>query len=117
VKKLLSVLIVLMLISCKPQKEKIPGDILVQDEMVHLLGQIHIAQAAVTSLNLQPDSAKKYYESLKAGILKKDSVSKPIFSKSYHYYTNHPQKMKDIYTKVLETLTGKGAEATQKINK
>ncbi len=94
--------------SCSKSAIKIPEDVISKDSMMFILMDIHIAEAGVKTLN--PDSVainnKTYYEF----IFKNHHVTDEKFRKSLTFYTDNPELLQEIYTKMTEEMSKKETE-------
>ena len=104
VKKYFWVLIILAVFSCK-KEEKIPEGILSEEQMVAMLIDIHIAQAAIRELHLDTDSAAYLFKVFERETMLKNNAKDSAFYTSYSWYLDHPQQMYEIYTAVVDTLS------------
>ena len=99
---------VFVLSSCSKSAIKIPADVLAKDSMMNILMDIHIAEAGVKTLN--PDSVainnKTYYQF----IFKNHHISEEQFRNSLSFYTNNPELLVEIYSKMTEEMSKKETE-------
>lgn len=109
--KQLSVLLLfgIFFVACKSGEESsdTPENILTKNKMVEIMVQVHLAEAAL-NLNLNDNKAgeTKVYQD----IFRKKNVSKNQYEESLKYYTEHPEKMVEIYDEVLNELSRMQAE-------
>ncbi len=92
---------------------KIPGDVLSKEEIVPILVDIHLAQAA-RSVNQASDSARYTIADYTAYILKSHHVSKEKYESSISFYTEHPELLELVYGEVITELSKKQGEAEKK---
>lgn len=92
-----------LLFSCQSRDRK-PGGILSQDEMVQVLADIYVSEEKVSSLNLANDSAQAVCDVLRAKVLENVSMTDSVFKKSFDYYMDRPADMEAIYTILVDTL-------------
>jgi hypothetical protein len=90
--------------SCK-KEEKLPEGIMNEEQMVSMLIDIHIAQAAIQDLHVDKDSGAFLFKVFERESLLKNNAIDSAFYKSYSWYLDHPQQMYEIYTAVVDTLT------------
>ncbi|OQY94166.1 MAG: hypothetical protein B6D37_09180 [Sphingobacteriales bacterium UTBCD1] len=115
-KNYFAVLVISLLIFSCSGKNKIPGNILRQKEMVSVLWDLFRADEFLTSYVLRPDSAinKKtesvgYYEE----IFRLHNTNREQFQKSFSFYESHPVLMKQL----LDSLNAKGSNADREIGR
>ena len=77
-----------------------PADLISADTMEFILVDLTINEAALNS-GIPNDTLKKI------NVLANYKISRQRFDTSFTYYTKNPQKLKDIYTNVLEDLNQK----------
>ena len=99
--KIMLSLLSVLLLACTAPKTKIPTGILSEKEFVNILKEVHLAEAAF-KLNKSKNSLANNYQS----IYKKYDITDSTFSKSLEYYAKHPEILEEIYSTILEQLTG-----------
>ena len=97
-------LIILTVVSCS-KEDKLPEGYMDQVDMVAFLIDLHIAQASIQNLKLQPDSATYLFNVFERQILEEHNSKDSVFYKSYSWYLERPEIMLDIYTAVVDTLS------------
>lgn len=93
-------IILLMLQSCGNKKEKLPQGILAEPKMRAVLKDLMLADAAIYTEGIMANEGTKaasYYKF----VFKKHETDKSTFEKSLKYYSEHADKMKDIYDKII----------------
>lgn len=97
-----------ILTSCSKSAIKIPDDVIHKDSMMFIMMDIHIAEAGVKTLNADSVAInnKTYYEF----IFKNHHVSEEQFRKSLTFYTDNPELLQEIYTKMTEEMSKKETE-------
>jgi hypothetical protein len=80
-------------------------DVIAKEEMIQLLSDMHLADAAVQGLKINRDSSDKLYKLYYAQIFEKHKTNTTQFKKSLQYYTQHPEMMDQMYMKVVENLS------------
>jgi hypothetical protein len=101
--------ILLIVLSCSQKKQEIPSGIISADTMIHLLTEMHLAQASI-AVNALADSSRYNMAEYQQFILSRYGISKPDFIKSISYYSANPDVLKVIYDSVLIDLTRIQAE-------
>ena len=112
-KIILSILSILLL-ACASPKTEIPTEILSKMEFASILKEIHVAEAAF-ELNKSKglENAKNTLANSYQSIYKKYDITDSTFSKSLEYYAKHPEILEEIYSTVLEQLTGERSTLNQ----
>ena len=99
--------------SCSQPKAEIPKGVLTQKEMIPVLVDIHIAQAA-TGLYNAGDTALFTMNDYIPYILKIHHIEKALYDSSTAFYTLHPEIMQEMYDEVISELSKKQGEAVSK---
>lgn len=79
-------------------------------EMALLLADIHIAEASASNDIPRGDSLDQVIINYYYYLLEKHKISKTDFIGSWHYYQQHPEKLKPVYDEVTEILSIKRGE-------
>ncbi|GGZ27508.1 hypothetical protein GCM10007049_20430 [Echinicola pacifica] len=93
----------LIAFSCKD--EKAPKYLLSEDEMVNIMVDIHMAEGMASSLPVSYDSSKKLYPLFESRVFEKHQVEDTVYTKSLEYYLRDTEKMKDLYSRVIDSLS------------
>ena len=109
----LFILLVFFYCSCSQPKAEIPEGVLTQKEMIPILVDIHIAQAA-TGLYNAGDTALFTMNDYIPYILKIHHIEKALYDSSTAFYTLHPEIMQEMYDEVISELSKKQGEAVSK---
>ena len=88
--KIVSVLLVALLVSCKVE---IPKEVLPPEKMEQVLYDYHLAQAMITTVASLEYKEKLMYRS----VYGKHNISKELFDSSLVWYNRYPKHMKQIY--------------------
>ena len=99
--------------SCSKPKPEIPKGILTRQEMIPILVDIHIAQAA-TGLYNAGDSMRFTMNEYIPYILSIHHVEKALYDSSLSFYTTHPEIMQEMYDDVINELSRKQGEVKSK---
>ncbi|MEO8086453.1 MAG: DUF4296 domain-containing protein [Bacteroidota bacterium] len=99
--------------SCSKPKPEIPKGILTQKEMVPVLVDIHVAQAA-TGLFNTGDTSKYTMNDYIPYILSIHHIEKAVYDSSVAFYTQHPEIMQEMYDDVIDELSKKQGEVSSK---
>jgi len=107
------VIVMMAVISCSKPKPEIPKGVLTQKEMVPVLVDIHIAQAATGLYNAGDTSLFKMNDYLPY-ILSIHHIDKAVYDSSVSFYTLHPEIMEQLYDEVINELSKKQGEVSSK---
>ena len=112
--KIIILLLSILLLACTTPKIEIPTEILSETEFTNMLKEIHLEEAAF-ELNKSKGviNAKNSLATSYQSIYKKYDVDDSTFSKSLEYYAKHPETLEEIYSTVLEQLTGERSTLDQ----
>ena len=102
-----------IIFSCNKPKTVIPAGVLTEKEMIPVLTDVHIAQAAATAFDPKDTSAYTMDELLDA-ILRNHHIERTVYDSSISFYTRHPELMKAMYDEVINELSKKQGEVTSK---
>jgi len=100
-------------LSCSKPKTIIPAGVLTEKEMIPLLVDIHIAQAAASIYNAS-DSAMYNMNEMLPYILSIHHVEKATYDSSVGFYTRHPELMQQMYEEVINELSKEEGEVSSK---
>ncbi|QDH79464.1 DUF4296 domain-containing protein [Echinicola soli] len=92
-------------ISC--DDDKAPKYLLSEDEMVGIMVDIHMAEGMASSLPVSYDSSKKLYPLFESRVFEKHQVVDTTYTKSLEYYLRDTEKMKELYSRVIDSLNVK----------
>jgi hypothetical protein len=99
----------LAIASCKKPEVKVPANVLKKEQMVPILADVHIAQAAAV-MNQVSDSTRYPLPDMLKYIFKIHHTTKAQYDSSISFYTQHPEIMKEIYDSVITELSKKQGE-------
>lgn len=91
-----------LMVSCSLNKT--PEHVLTEQEMVHMLTQIYLAEEKVGQAIPIRDSAKVVFKSLEAKIFEREGTHDSIFKMSMEYYLTQPAKLEHIYSALVDSL-------------
>lgn len=80
-------------------------EIMSKDAMVTYLIDLHIAEAQIQNLRLRKDSSDFVFELYERHLLKKNGITDSLFTRSYNYYLQYPDKLEDIYESVVDSIS------------
>ncbi len=113
IKRLCFFVLFLFISGCGQPKTELPAGVLTQKEMIPLLVDIHIAQAATGLYNAGDTSLFTMSEYIPY-ILKIHHVESAVYDSSISFYTLHPEIMKEMYNEVISELSKKQGEVSSK---
>lgn len=94
--------------ACSATDDSRPKNLIPQERMAEILTEVHMAEARVGRLGIATiDSSNIIYRRLEKGILKKYQVDTSAYTRSYVYYSSHPDEMEAIYKQVVDNLKQK----------
>src|SRR5690242_9962320 len=99
-------------ISCTKQKIQIPPGVLNKQEMVPVIADVHLAQAAA-GLYHPNDSTRFSMKEYLPYILKIHHVTEAQYDTSISFYMANPELMQEIYDSVIVELSKKESEVTR----
>lgn len=97
------VLVLLMVIACKRNTDKLPQGILSPEQMKAILVDVHLAKGARTQ-QLLPDKLTKNPDRVLLEITRAHNTDTAAFQDSYRYYVARPEQFKKIYEEVISAL-------------
>ena len=104
--KLKRLIICCFLLACSNPKEDIPEGVLPEKELVSILKEVHLAEANFELLKKnEKELAQNTLLSSYQEIYNKYNIDKNEFQQTLEYYSNYPEKLEGIYSKVLEGMT------------
>ncbi len=92
-----------LLFACSSPEKKPSTNILSKTVFENIIKEIHLAEANF-ELNKNPSGENAKKELVE--IYKKHRISEQDFKEALNYYSEHPEKLEQIYTNVLEQLNG-----------
>ena len=93
---------------------KPPTTLLSKDQMVRMLADLHLLEAAVNLRNAQNQTSTKKDTLLFSDIFKKEGTTYEVFQENFKYYASQPVVLSKLYDDVLIVLTRKEAEEEKK---
>ena len=110
--------ITFLLFSCSKKKVETPHGVLSRQQMVPILADVHIAQAATSTYitfpkdSIATDSARYTMNDYLPYILKIHHTTKAQYDSSIVFYTAHPEMMQEMYDSVITELSKKQGEVS-----
>ena len=102
-KNLFLVALIGLIFSCTNESTN-QQEILSENEMAHLLIDIHLLEVKLSKLKVNKDSMRKIYNRFERGILEENGLTKENYERSFEYYMSKPDQMEYIYTMVVDSL-------------
>ena len=104
--KLKTLIFCFFLLACSAPKNEIPEVMLAEEIFVNILKEVHLAEA---NFELQKtkgiDNVKNNLANAYRDIYSTYNISEEEFKNTLSYYSQHPEKLEEIYAIVLEQLT------------
>jgi hypothetical protein len=109
--------VILLLISaCNDEVVKRPSKLISRDQMISVLVDIHLSDAAFQIRRYSSEDLKDISESdLYYSVLKKHNMADSVFETSLIYYSGKPKEFEKIYTRVINRLSEMEQEEQKKI--
>jgi len=111
--KKLFILLSVLFYSCSEKPEQMAQNILPKDEMVQLLADLHIIDAAFNTQIIQSKKLDVNLQQLYNDACSKRFVTRAQFDSSFSYYTKHLKEMNEIYEELINELSRRQAKPTQ----
>lgn len=86
------------------EKEGPPQDILSKEQFTHLLIEIHLIEAKIDRIYVEPDSAKALFDYFQGLLLKEEGIDTATFNRTLSYYKNNPKPFMKVYEAVTDSL-------------
>jgi hypothetical protein len=99
--------------SCSKKAIEIPKDILGKEEIIPVLVDVHLAQAAA-GISQVNDSLHLTPEDYSLSVFKLHHITREKYTSSLEFYTAHPELLDEIYAEVINELSKKQSEAERK---
>ena len=107
-KKTVIPIILFTLFACNEAVETIPDNVLSKEDMVSVMVDVQLIEAAL-SINQSEEAKETAYYNYDS-VLKQHNLSKEKFDESFKYYSEHPELMEQIYEEMLSELSKRQAE-------
>ena len=101
--------ILFVICSCTKPKVEIPAGVLHKEQMIPVLADVHIAQAAAAMYQTS-DSNRYSLQELMTNIYKIHHTTESQYDSSVAFYSKHPEIMEAIYDSVITVLSRKQGE-------
>jgi hypothetical protein len=108
VKKMLYCLGLLLMFAACEQQEVVqkPKGLISEDKMISFLIDLHIAEAKVGYTKVKDrDSLEIIFRNYEQSLFKKHDISDSAYYRSYEYYLADMEKMHEIYSAVVDSLS------------
>ena len=86
---------------------KVPSGILTHDEMVKVLVDVHLAEAALFQQQGKGKDVKVYSKYYYDAIFREHKITRKQFDESLKYYQDHLKEFESVYQDVLTALSKK----------
>jgi len=95
----------MLLIACSGNKGKPASNILQTEKMIPVLEDIHLAEAYVFNQHMNTNLSTKWLSYYYHVIYRIHQIDSAQFSQSLAYYESNPEKLLDIYDKLLTDMS------------
>ncbi|TAD95718.1 MAG: DUF4296 domain-containing protein [Bacteroidetes bacterium] len=105
--KILIIFIVFLLCSCQEDEAKqniVPEKLLTRDQMVHVLVDLELAEAAVTMTNLPNHAAIFRFKRYEKQIFGKHSIDSTVYQQNFEFYMKRLVDAEYIHRGVLDSM-------------
>lgn len=99
---------------CTKGETEIPPDVLSRDEMVTVLIDVHLLEAKVNKLYLNPDSSAQVYNHYQKLLFEDLGITAEEYNRSLAFYIDELGEMRNIYNRVTDSLLAR--QKSQEIN-
>lgn len=82
-----------------------PDDLIPEEQMIDLLYDMTVLEAGIQT---RYQSVNRYYKVMQQSgkaYLKSKGISVKRYERSYDYYVSRPEKMQEMYTQVMDSIT------------
>ncbi len=107
IKKIAMIVFVLLIAGCssKDKKVHIPATIINQEQMVPVLVDFHLAEAAIQRAKMDGRDVNMLSNFYYASLLKKHHITRKKFNESLLFYSNNLKELENIYKDVVTELS------------
>jgi|TARA_B110000908_G_C10107837_1_gene381603 hypothetical protein len=92
------------LIGCKTESEKLPDGIIPKEDMVDVIADIQLVEAAQKQLNVSTSERNVMRDTSYHIIFNKYGIDSALYDSSLHVYSRRPQLMAEIMERVAEQI-------------
>ncbi|MEM9896114.1 MAG: DUF4296 domain-containing protein [Bacteroidota bacterium] len=94
-----------LIILCSCTSSEKPDDLIPGEKMADLMIDIHLLEARVNSIKIEPkDSIQKVYEHLQEALFREKGISIDQYTRSFDWYLSNPDKYEKVYSIVVDSL-------------
>ena len=90
-------------VSCKTENK--PDKILAPKELTGFLVDVFLAEAKLTQIRLDRDSALRLFMPFEKKLMEERKIDSIVLKETYRYYLNHPAEFEKIFETVMDTLS------------
>lgn len=99
-----ALLSLLLMDSCTAEKEEKQAP-LSKDEMVRVMMEIYLAEARLSVLPVDRDSAYRLFIPFQDSLLYHRGIKDSTLRSAYDYYLNRPDELEQIYDQLIDSLS------------
>jgi len=96
--------------ACKKKSVEIPADVLKKNEMIAILTDVQIAEAAITLHTTTGSNGADFTASYYKYIFNKHKITAVKYKRSMDWYAQHPELLDKVYEEVINQLSKKQSE-------
>jgi hypothetical protein len=110
VQKYSSLIILLFLFACAPEKPKPSADMLNQEQMSDIIADMHLADAIISMKSGTTDSLRQAGVNMREYIYTKHHTNHQQFTETFEFYKTNPVLMDSVYADVISKLSSKESQ-------
>lgn len=87
------------------EKIKVPEDVIPPSEMIGLMVDVHLAEAAIHQQQQKGADVPAFTLTCYRSVMEKHKLQPGDFTKSMEFYSHHPRLLRQIYDEVVSELS------------
>lgn len=107
--KFLKITLLFLAASCTNEEAR-PRDVLPEKKMIETLVDVQLFEAMLAENKMRDDSLAIFVKTNYAEIFSKHGIQEEQFQRTFEYYEQHPGKMDEMMTRVIDELSKIEAE-------
>ncbi|MEP2064201.1 MAG: DUF4296 domain-containing protein [Ekhidna sp.] len=97
-----------LVILCACSTSDVPEDLLSKEKMTKAMIEIHLLEARISKLTIDPrDSAQAVYDHYERLLFKDLEINQDQYERSFNYYVDNANEFQKIYNAVVDSLMAK----------
>lgn len=86
------------------RSEKVPDHVIVPDQMVSILVDVHLLESRIDQLFLSKDSSRVIFQAYEQQLFEQYDVTEKQYRESYMWYFDNVRMMESLYGRVVDSL-------------